>query len=97
MRLAATVLFLIASVAQITTAQQSPALEPSGTGVISGRVVNGNSGTPIKSVSVILISESFRGGSAPPRRVTAEDGSFSFDKLAPGQYQLWAMRTGLGG
>jgi hypothetical protein len=97
MRLAAAVLFLVASVAHIATAQQTPAPEPVGTGVITGRVVNSNSGTPIKSVTVVLISESFRGGSAPPRRVTAEDGSFSFDKLAGGQYQLWAMRTGFGG
>jgi hypothetical protein len=97
MRLAAAVLFLVASVAQIATAQQTPAPEPVGTGVITGRVVSSNSGTPIKSVTVVLISERFRGGSAPPRRVTAEDGSFSFDKLAGGQYQLWTMHTGSGG
>jgi len=97
MRLVAAVLFFVASVAQIATAQQTPAPEPVGTGVISGRVVNSNSGTPIKSVTVVLISENFRGGSAPPRRVTAEDGSFSFDKLAGGQYQLWATRTEGGG
>jgi protocatechuate 3,4-dioxygenase beta subunit len=96
MRLVVAVLFLVTSVAQIATAQQAPAPEPSGTGVITGRVVNSNSGTPIKSVTVVLISEGFRGGSAPPRRVTTEDGSFSFDKLAAGQYQLWTMRTGGG-
>jgi hypothetical protein len=73
-------------------AQQRPTL-PTGTGSISGRVIAGDTGKPIRNASVeIVIYGNLSGRFA--QAVTDGDGKFVFPNLPAGHFQLAAQAAG---
>jgi protocatechuate 3,4-dioxygenase beta subunit len=80
------------AVADQRPAPREPAQpEPSGSSVISGRVVAAQTGRPLRRVQVTLGAKHLRQGRTT---VTASDGSYEFADLAPGRYSLVATRNG---
>ena len=68
-------------------------------GALAGRVVNAQTGEPVRRANVTLQIVSSAAGSSPqgPRMfnaVTGSDGQFRFERLAPGEYMVSAERTG---
>jgi 5-hydroxyisourate hydrolase-like protein (transthyretin family) len=64
-------------------------------GIISGKVVDANSGAPLARCSV-QIDPTGQGGQSGSARsvVTADDGQFIFEGVAPGKYRLSANKRG---
>src|SRR5688500_19007168 len=67
-----------------------PGERPAGTGVISGRVVAGDTGTPLRRMFVTLMPVDVRGMSAPRHVATDGQGRFRFADLSSGSYRLRA-------
>src|SRR6185503_14809906 len=89
-RLAALMLGLVALSASLA-AQQRDARPPiPASGRIGGTVVNAESGRPVRFARVILEGPSDGAGEA----LTGDDGTFIFERLPPGAYQLVVMKTG---
>lgn len=68
-------------------------------GALAGRVVNAQTGEPVRRANVTLQIVSSPGGSSPqgPRMlsaITGSDGQFRFERLAPGEYMVSAERAG---
>lgn len=62
-------------------------------GRVEGRVIHAKTGEPVRKANVTLNTPGPRGGS--PRSITTNpDGSFAFEAVDPGSYQLSAERTG---
>jgi protocatechuate 3,4-dioxygenase beta subunit len=86
------VLLLLALIPFANLAQQPG---ESGLGIISGKVVDANSGAPLARCSV-QIDPTGQGGLSGSARsvVTADDGQFIFEGVAPGKYRLSANKRG---
>jgi beta-lactamase regulating signal transducer with metallopeptidase domain len=67
-----------------------------GTGRITGRVVRGEGREAVSAAEVVILlpppkGQDFYIGKRPLRRTTTDaKGTFSFDRLAPGRYRVWA-------
>jgi len=77
-------------------AQQAPPRDPakpkdSGTARISGRVVNGETGTPLRRAEVSLGGEALKEGRGTS---TDENGRYEFKDLPAGRYTLSANKAG---
>jgi hypothetical protein len=59
---------------------------------ISGTVVDAVGGQPLAQTQVTIGAQEIRGASQTT--TTGDDGRFAFEKLAPGQYSLFAKRRG---
>ncbi len=72
------------------------ALAQSGTGSVSGRVFDGDSGVAIEGATVILVSPAPADGSEPDQRVatTGPDGDYEFDGVPAGVYSLTFIKSG---
>ncbi|MGA3188804.1 MAG: carboxypeptidase regulatory-like domain-containing protein, partial [Bryobacteraceae bacterium] len=68
--------------------------QPSGTGVISGTVVEASSGDPVRKAVVTATWHGTPRSWATTR--TDSSGRFIFESLPPGNYDLRATKTGLG-
>src|SRR5262249_52435913 len=75
-------------------AKQSAKDEP--VGKVTGRVVSAADGRPIKGAIVRLAKKGADEKEFPPQRVVSDaDGIFTFDKVIPGKYGLWAFHGNL--
>lgn len=83
--------FLALALTAGPSAQQArdaaPPIQPSGK--ISGTVVNAETGRAVRFARVLI-----EGPSGAIDDVTGDDGTFVFDRLRPGSYQLIVMKTG---
>ena len=61
---------------------------------VSGRVVHGATGEPLRKASVSLIPAAEDAAAAPRSVVSAQDGAFQFTDVTPGSYQISAQRAG---
>jgi hypothetical protein len=79
----------------LTLTQAAPAAEQ--TGRVSGRVVLEGANTPVSGARIILIPTARRVGpmGPPPQATTDQNGTFGFDRVAPGTYRLDVQKTGL--
>jgi hypothetical protein len=91
---------LIAACAIVAAAQQQPARDTSArpaptavapTGRVSGRVVAGDTGRPIKRARVFLSAGELPGGRGT---LTDENGAFDFADLPAGRYTINASKSG---
>lgn len=57
---------------------------------ISGTIVK-EDGSPVTGADVRLIKRGKSWSTPPTRTISAADGSFTFDKLEPGDYRVWAF------
>jgi len=80
------------AIAASAVAQQPPAAPPSGDFVIGGILVDSVTGQPIARARVAI--ELVARGNSLATVTTAEDGVFSFAKLAAGKYTLSAQARG---
>ncbi len=90
-------IFLLAATATVGWGQQSPAVPtPHTTGApayrISGKVIDAHTGAPVARCSVQIADVKDRG--QPMTTISADDGTFSFDRLPLGKYSLSAERRG---
>jgi len=69
-------------------AQTTPA---TGTGIISGVVTTGSTGTPVRRARVTLSGTELRGGRST---ITNDQGQFSFAALPPGRFTMTASKAG---
>jgi uncharacterized protein (DUF2141 family) len=65
--------------------------QPTGTAMILGQVVTGDSGTPVRRARVALIGQELRGQKAT---MTDDEGRFVFTLLPAGRYTVNATKTG---
>jgi len=88
-------LFLLCLVCLTLLGQETPAqaLAPQATSaVVEGQVINAATGAPLKKVYLVLRNSQ---GREPAYGATSDAaGRFAFKDVEPGQYRLWAMRTG---
>src|SRR5690349_2286713 len=80
-------LALTATLAAQQARDAAPPVPPSGR--ISGTVVNAETGRAVRFARVLI-----EGPSGAIDDVTGDDGTFSFDRLRPGSYQLIVMKSG---
>ena len=70
--------------------------EPAAVGKITGRVVHAADGRPVPGADVRLLKRGNYTEPLPTRRTTANDqGEFTFDAVAPGQYRVWSFHGNL--
>ncbi len=72
-------------------ARDAPSAEPTGKGVIAGRVVGADTGAPLRRAQVRLSSAELRGGRVA---MTDGDGRYEFRDLPAGRYQVSASKAG---
>ena len=65
--------------------------QPTGTGVISGRVVAADNGRPVRRARVLVTASELPGGRAA---TTGEDGTYLVTDLPAGRYTVSASKTG---
>src|SRR5262249_4309353 len=61
---------------------------------VTGRVAKASDGTPLRNARVSLVALSTRKDAQNYSTKTDSNGSFAFKQVAPGQYQLFARKTG---
>ncbi len=62
---------------------------------LSGRVIDEGTGAPISSARVILFAQTPNAPTRPIQAVTDQDGRYTFEGVAPGQYRVDVQRSGL--
>src|SRR5258705_10404318 len=73
---------------------QTPDVMPKPTGSISGRVMLG--GSPAEGIPVVAVSgQTVNRRDAAPKSVMDSEGRFLLSELVPGQFQIWALTSGL--
>ena len=79
----------------LTLTQAAPAAVQ--TGRVSGRVVLEGANTPVSGARIILIPTARPVGpmGPPPQATTDQNGTFGFERVAPGTYRLDVQKTGL--
>lgn len=80
--------------------QAAPAVgkpgEPAAFGKITGRVIHAADGQPVPGADVRLLKRGSYTEPLPTQRATANDqGEFTFDAVAPGQYRVWSFHGNL--
>lgn len=82
----------IAATTLLLSAQQAQ-VQPGQLGKIAGRVIHAKTGEPVRKAVIQLAPTGNQ--SAPPRSVSASpEGTYHFENVQPGTYQLTASRTG---
>ena len=87
---------LLAVASAVVQADDKPAVHAIGVGRISGQVVRDQGGDPVVGAEVTLLlppppSQEYYVWPLPLRQTRADaEGKFSFEKLPPGKYRVWA-------
>lgn len=85
---------LILGAAGLLAQTQEAASKPAASAVISGMVVKNPGSEPVKKAVIELIAENQSEG-GDYTTISAADGTFRIEGIAPGRYHLFAERTGL--
>jgi Carboxypeptidase regulatory-like domain len=94
-----TIAFLLLAFASVVAAQQQPARDtsaqkqaaPAPTGRITGHVIAGDNGRPVKRARVFAAAAELQGGRG---MLTDDNGVFDFTELPAGRYTITASKSG---